>query len=329
LDYYGARYYDPVVGLFVSADKRLGDVQGANPYEYVGQNPETETDPTGQYFVPGGGNSSGSPPPRPTPAPPDPPVPPSCTISDCSVTLNHQTYSLGDILTDLNQRRNFLTAFYNVLAAGFGVAELAFFDYLRNSERFDNLGGYWNVVDFDLARDELIAAYDYIHHIGYQQGQGLSSVINNWLTFLKTPTNNTWWAAHNGSIDAGDRQERSPGGLYRKESITEQLFINETINVLSNLQSLSQEDPNLSDMFSPKSSNTATLTAMFYPQQDNAVTTFGSFIKQSFFAGFVGATGGGLVGADVGGLGGAVGGFFAGFTAGVVLFQTFLNPPTS
>jgi RHS repeat-associated protein len=52
LDYYGARYYDPVVGLFVSADKQLGDMQGANPYAYVGQNPETETDPTGEMYAP-------------------------------------------------------------------------------------------------------------------------------------------------------------------------------------------------------------------------------------------------------------------------------------
>jgi RHS repeat-associated protein len=327
--YYGARYYDPLSGRFTQADLLQNNVVGMDPYAYVGENPESRTDPTGQYFVPGGGNGSGSLPPRPTPPPAGPPSSqPSCTIYDCSVTLNHQTYSLGDILTDLNQRRNFLIEFYNVLATGFGVAELAFFDYLRNSRRLDDLAGYWNIVDFDLARDELIAAFDFTHHLGFQQGQGVSSVINNWLTFLKTPTNNTWWAAHNGSIDAGDRQERGPNGSYGRESATEQLFINETINVLSNIQSFSQEDPNLSYLFSPKSSTTGTLTSVFYPQQNNAVVTFGSFIKQSLFAGFVGATGGGLVGADVGGLGGAVGGFFAGFTAGVVLFQTFLNPPT-
>ncbi len=52
LDYDGARYYDPVVGLFVSADKQLGDMQGANPYEYVGNNPETRTDPTGEMYAP-------------------------------------------------------------------------------------------------------------------------------------------------------------------------------------------------------------------------------------------------------------------------------------
>jgi len=58
LDYYGARYYDPVVGLFVSVDKKLGDMQGANPYAYVGENPETNTDPTGERFISPGGQEA-------------------------------------------------------------------------------------------------------------------------------------------------------------------------------------------------------------------------------------------------------------------------------
>jgi RHS repeat-associated protein len=52
LDYYHARYYDPVVGVFLSADSVQGNMQGVNPYAYVGGNPETDTDPTGQYFSP-------------------------------------------------------------------------------------------------------------------------------------------------------------------------------------------------------------------------------------------------------------------------------------
>jgi RHS repeat-associated protein len=48
LDYYGARYYDPVVGRFISADTVEGNMQGMDPYAYVGDNPETHNDPTGQ-----------------------------------------------------------------------------------------------------------------------------------------------------------------------------------------------------------------------------------------------------------------------------------------
>ena len=44
LDYYNARYYDPVLGQFTSADSVL---DGLNRYAYVGDNPETLTDPTG------------------------------------------------------------------------------------------------------------------------------------------------------------------------------------------------------------------------------------------------------------------------------------------
>ncbi len=48
LDYYNARYYDPVVDIFVSADTVQGNGKGMDPYSYVANNPLTATDPTGQ-----------------------------------------------------------------------------------------------------------------------------------------------------------------------------------------------------------------------------------------------------------------------------------------
>jgi RHS repeat-associated protein len=59
LDYYGSRYYDPVPGVFLSADSIEGNVAGLNPYGYVGGNPETWTDPTGESYVPPGGGGGG------------------------------------------------------------------------------------------------------------------------------------------------------------------------------------------------------------------------------------------------------------------------------
>lgn len=59
LDYYNARYYDPTVGQFLSADTKQGNAQGINPYAYVGGNPETRTDPTGHKYVPGGMGGDG------------------------------------------------------------------------------------------------------------------------------------------------------------------------------------------------------------------------------------------------------------------------------
>jgi RHS repeat-associated protein len=44
LDYYGARYYDPTLGQFTSADTVL---DGLNRYAYVSGNPTTLTDPSG------------------------------------------------------------------------------------------------------------------------------------------------------------------------------------------------------------------------------------------------------------------------------------------
>ena len=63
LDYYNARYYDPVAGVFLSADMVQGKMQGMNPYGYVGGNPETNTDPTGKYYAPPGGPGGPTPPP--------------------------------------------------------------------------------------------------------------------------------------------------------------------------------------------------------------------------------------------------------------------------
>jgi RHS repeat-associated protein len=48
LSYYHARWYDPVVGVFLSVDTKEGNAQGVNPYGYVRENPETATDPTGE-----------------------------------------------------------------------------------------------------------------------------------------------------------------------------------------------------------------------------------------------------------------------------------------
>jgi len=50
LDYYVSRYYDPVVGIFLSPDAKEGNAAGMNPYAYVAGNPETMADPTGQYY---------------------------------------------------------------------------------------------------------------------------------------------------------------------------------------------------------------------------------------------------------------------------------------
>lgn len=55
LDYFNARYYDPIVGVFLSADTVQGNAQGMNPYAYVNGNPETDSDPSGRVIVGPGG----------------------------------------------------------------------------------------------------------------------------------------------------------------------------------------------------------------------------------------------------------------------------------
>jgi len=131
LDYYVSRYYDPVAGVFLSADTKEGNAQGMNPYAYVAQNPETLTDPSGQmYGCPGCGNSGGGggdptpPPPPPNHGPTCGPDPSSCegggeshqpaasarkkpagacgdlTVQECSTAQSEQQNSLHHLHTE-------------------------------------------------------------------------------------------------------------------------------------------------------------------------------------------------------------------------------------
>ena len=94
LDYYGARYYDPIIGQFASADS-LGS--GYNRYAYVAGNPESHTDPTGHLITCGtscaGGGTTPSPTPPPNPPPPDPsqPTPPRPQGSPVQPAAHHTT----------------------------------------------------------------------------------------------------------------------------------------------------------------------------------------------------------------------------------------------
>jgi RHS repeat-associated protein len=310
LDYYNARYYDPAVGVFLSADTAQGNTVGMNPYAYVCGNPETLGDQTGKMYAPlpgsGGGGSGGGSPGTGQQYDPTPPPTDSCTENNCGVVLNHHHYSLADLKNSVIERRNFLIDFYAQLDPGYGNAEIAFFNYLLNCQRLTR-SGYWNTVDFDVMRDQLLEAYDDLHDHTAQSTQ-----VTGWLTFLAHPSSSSWWAAHNGSIDAGDRLARADG-LFAKESFIEQHFINETIHVLSTVQSLSDKGIGY---FSPQSTGTATLTSWFYPQQYNDSSTAFSLIKQAGAALVIGETTGSVLGGPLGG--------FAGEVIGLGTFFSFL-----
>ncbi len=48
--YYNFRYYDALSGRFVRADTMQNNERGMDPYAYVGDNPETKSDPTGHWM---------------------------------------------------------------------------------------------------------------------------------------------------------------------------------------------------------------------------------------------------------------------------------------
>ncbi|MGH2496470.1 MAG: RHS repeat-associated core domain-containing protein [Ktedonobacteraceae bacterium] len=74
LNNFGARYYDQLVGIFVSADTVQGNQLGDDPYAYVGGNPENFNDPTGR--LPG-------------------PACQNCTSDPASILIQTQTLSGG------------------------------------------------------------------------------------------------------------------------------------------------------------------------------------------------------------------------------------------
>src|SRR5690606_24561931 len=54
LYYYGARYYDPRISIFVSPDPLMTDYPKYTPYHYVHNNPVNMIDPTGMSAEGGG-----------------------------------------------------------------------------------------------------------------------------------------------------------------------------------------------------------------------------------------------------------------------------------
>ena len=253
LDYYNARYYDPVVGRFLSADTVQGNGVGMDPYAYVGDNPETNTDPTGHM-------------PRP---PAD-----DCTFQSCTVTLFGTTFTLQGLL-NLDTRLQFFQDFYRYFTPGWGTAEIAFFRFLLHTHRFKDAKGYWNIVDLHLAIDQLVAAYDAFHGTSTQ-----NPTISRWLQFIHSPSTAHWWVAHNDSILDGDRIAQRE---YRRESPLEQQFITETINILELIQFVAlggQSDVLLSLGLSPQLATLDVLTSIFYPKDASDAAIQTAFQKQ-------------------------------------------------
>ena len=49
--YYGARYYDPRISIFVSVDPLAEEYRDINPYAYVANNPVNAIDPDGKRII--------------------------------------------------------------------------------------------------------------------------------------------------------------------------------------------------------------------------------------------------------------------------------------
>ena len=200
----------------------------------------------------------------------------ACTLDHCAVTLGKKTFNLNDLKTNPQARINFLVAFYAQFAPGWGQAELDFVRYLSTSGRITGGSKYWDVTDYEITRDQLLAAYEVLNSDAAQSRQ-----VGNWMTFMAHHSNDSWWAAHNGSINAADQRAKA-NGLYGKESFLERRFINETVNVINSIQVASQGNSNpISGAFSPQTSNTGTLAGIFYPTHYDDASVAESFALQA------------------------------------------------
>jgi len=207
--------------------------------------------------------------------------------------VNKHHYTTAD-LYNLTLRRQFLADFYAQFAKGYEIAELGFFDYLLSSGRLRKVNGYWNFADFRLAVDQLMAAFDLLHH---QSGQ--SRTIRLWIGFVENQSINRWWAAHNASIADADQQARDTG-VYGQESPTEQSFINETVHVLEAIQNVTVLESFLSSggahnglfgwLMGPQMGTTGFFTNTFYPHQYTDESTYNSIVGQEVAAIKIGAT---------------------------------------
>jgi len=87
--FYNARWYDPVIGRFISADTIVpqpGNPQSLNRYSYTANNPLRFVDPSGHRECEGASNCNGPDPALPAP----PPVPAPSLLCTASVTPQYQ-----------------------------------------------------------------------------------------------------------------------------------------------------------------------------------------------------------------------------------------------
>jgi hypothetical protein len=186
------------VGQFTSADS----VQGPNRYEYVGGNPETITDPTGQFgacagSMPDGRCTHPRPSPKPRPAPtstyqhycdgcdysankPDPPTKRGCDAlnyappclqpgshpSNCPVSINLCYYGRG---------ANGLISEY----ARRGADQILTHD----DDPTDNLDGLSQLID-ELNKIEKLFNDDVNYYIGLATGTGGTSILSLIFPFI-------------------------------------------------------------------------------------------------------------------------------------------------
>lgn len=143
LYYYDARYYDPIIGRFVSADTVIPDYtdpQSLNRYSYVKNNPLMYVDPTGNFEVSVGwgdknwtwnsdwvdGLFSNNSQHFTTIAPTPPPAPPGVNVNDnIAIAKDYSWLNPGA-----------LVAFYQ------NVQNYGIWDYKRQGHQYENFGNF-------------------------------------------------------------------------------------------------------------------------------------------------------------------------------------------
>ena len=150
LDYYGARYYDPALGQFASADT-VSD--GLNRYGYVHGNPETATDPSGHRLY-NGDNGDVAPHKSPPSVPEDFPWGrPDCITKLCTSVVNtfHNQKTQAVLLTLLDSPMGAKFVAFFLSVAHYGRRGDSYIASGRKPDQGAAYTDFWGMIQIDPA----------------------------------------------------------------------------------------------------------------------------------------------------------------------------------
>lgn len=204
-----ARFYVPYLNRFISADTIVPDPtnpQSYNRYSYVLNNPINFADPTGHR---------------------------ECHLDNlqCTPPVRVRSAPTG---TDAAIERTDLATYFISVVGSFDwlQGELDFDEWIYSSGRLAS--EWWSVVNGYLLMSRFAALQIVQQGIDPTTTVDLEPGVAEWVEFIKDPTEENFWRAHNAALREGVRRA-DEAGLREQETVSEQEVIE---TVLQNVYSI-------------------------------------------------------------------------------------------